>query len=71
MRRRTKVIITKILLIFMLGIIGYFIIEPIYSWYRKKRNFQTEPNLGVLLVIASLFTWIPFCLILLVNRLVF
>lgn len=58
MKRKTKVTITKVLLVILLGIIGYFIAKAIYLWYRKKRNITTEPNLSRILIYAITFNLI-------------
>jgi len=55
MKRKTKVIITKICLFFMLGLIGYLIASELYVWYRRKKNITTQPQLDVLLLYALLF----------------
>jgi len=60
MKRKNKVLITKVLLFFILGFIGYYIIKEIYLCYRKKKNITTEPNLprlliGALFILLSMF----------------
>jgi len=63
MRRKTKVIITKILLILMWGILWYFVVKRIYLWQRKKRGVETEINLAYCLFVSFLITLLPWLLI--------
>ena len=58
MKRKTKVSITKVLLVFLLGVIGYFIAKAIYLWDRKKRNITKEINLSRILIYAITFNLI-------------
>lgn len=55
MNRRHKVLITKICLVLMWGILGYFVVKYIYLWIRKKEGKTGEIDLAYVLLVSFLF----------------
>jgi len=61
--QKIKITITKILLVVMWGILGYYIIKALYLWIRKRRNTTTPISLGFVLSVSFLITFFPWWLL--------